>query len=138
MKKTHKNKTLTTLLAFLFGVFGAHRFYMYGLRDKWGWLHLISLPLASVLLTAAPDLPLFFAAGPMILSTLIAFLAALVIGLTPDDKWDARHNPESGRMSNSRWPLAILLVLTLGVGATSLIAVIARSFDLFLTGGAYG
>ncbi|RYE78204.1 MAG: NINE protein, partial [Oxalobacteraceae bacterium] len=32
----HKNKTLATLLALLFGSIGLHRFYLYGRRDLWG------------------------------------------------------------------------------------------------------
>ena len=32
-----KNKTLATLLALLGGPVGLHRFYLHGLRDRWGW-----------------------------------------------------------------------------------------------------
>lgn len=135
---THKNKTLSTLLALLFGGLGAHRFYLYGARDRWGLLHLSTLPLSLLLLQSAPAMPGLFASGPLVLSTLAAVLAALVIGLTPDEKWDARHNANSGRQSGSGWPLVILLVLGFGAGAIGLIWVIARSFDLLYTGGAYG
>ncbi len=134
----HKNKTLVTFLAFLFGGLGIHRFYLGGKADKWGWLHVLSLPASGLVLALFPDLPLFFGMMPLILSTLIAFLEALVIGLTPDDKWDAKYNSASGRTSASGWPLAVLLVLTAGVGAMGLVATIARSFDLFYTGGAFG
>jgi hypothetical protein len=61
-----------------------------------------------------------------------------VIGLTPDEKWDAKHNPASGRQSQSHWILAVLLVLTMLVGATAVIATLSRLFDLLYTGGAYG
>jgi hypothetical protein len=136
--QAHKNKTLTSLLAFLFGGLGLHRFYLYGKSDKWAWLHLASLPASGLVISAFPALPLFFGLMPLTLSVLIAFLETLVIGLTPDEKWDAKHNPASGSVSQSAWPLAVLLVLTVGVGATGLIAVIARSFDLLFTGGAFG
>jgi hypothetical protein len=82
--------------------------------------------------------PLLFSASPLVISVLAAFIETLVIGLTPDDKWDALHNRDSGHQSDSTWPLALLLVLTLGLGATALIAAIARTFDLLYTGGAYG
>ena len=36
----HRSKTLATWLAFLTGSLGLHRFYLHGLRDAWGWLHL--------------------------------------------------------------------------------------------------
>jgi TM2 domain-containing membrane protein YozV len=134
----HKNKTLTSFLALLFGGLGLHRFYLCGKADKWAWLHLVSLPASGLLIALFPDLLLFFGLAPLILSVLIACLETLVIGLTPDEKWDARYNSGSGRTSSSTWPLAVLLVLALGVGATALIATLARSFDLIFTGGSFG
>lgn len=116
MSATHKNKTLATLLAAVLGGVGAHRFYLHGKKDVWAWAHVLLFPL----------------------SVFAGFLGALVIGLTPDEKWDAQHNQASGRRSNSGWPLAVLLVLTFAGGATALIATIARGFDLLFTGGAYG
>lgn len=138
MSVFHKNKTLTTFLASILGGVGAHRFYLFGKKDVWGWVHLASLPCVLFLIWLIPDQPLLFTAAPLVVSILAAFIEALVIGLTPDEKWDAEHNPSSGRQSVSGWPLAILLVLTLGVGAIAVIAAIARTFDLLFTGGAYG
>lgn len=138
MTKRHKNKTLTTLLATLLGAVGAHRFYLSGWKDKWGWLHLATLPISLLLGNLFFGWPTLLSYGLLVLSALIAVLEALVAGLTPDEKWDARHNPGSGQSSRSSWPLALLLVLTAGTGATALIAVLARSFDLLYTGGAYG
>jgi TM2 domain-containing membrane protein YozV len=112
----HKNKTLATLLAAVLGGLGAHRFYLYGNKDIWAWLHLFFFPIA------------IFA----------GFIEALAIGLTPDEKWDAVHNPRSGTQSHSGWLLVVLLVLTTGGGATVVIATLARTFDLLYTGGAYG
>ena len=116
MTTRHKNKTFTTFLAAIFGGLGAHRFYLHGKRDKWAWMHVLLFPL----------------------SVFAGFIEALVIGLTPDEKWDETHNRDSGRKSDSGWPLAVLLVLTFGGGAVALIAAIARTFDLLFTGGAYG
>ena len=138
MASQHKNKTITTLLALTLGGLGMHRFYLGGLQDRWGWLHLSTVPLSLALIYVGNGWPVIFAASPLILSILAGFLEALVLGLMPDEKWDARYNPDSGRKSSSGWPLAILLVLTLGVGATALIAMLARTFDILFTGGAYG
>jgi TM2 domain-containing membrane protein YozV len=138
MIAAHKNKTFTTLLAALAGSVGAHRFYLFGKSDYWGWAHLVSLPISFLISH------LYFGSQPLltyslfILSFLIALLEALVTGLTPDEKWDARHNPNSTKTSTSSWPLALILVLTAGIGAIALIGVIARAFDLLYTGGAYG
>jgi len=116
MIQAHKNKTVATLLAAVLGGLGAHRFYLHGKKDIAAWIHPALLPLAVY-------------AG---------FVEALVIGLTPDEKWDALHNARSGRQSDSGWPLIILLVLTTAFGAIAVIATIARAFDLLYTGGAYG
>ena len=34
-----QSKTLATWIALLGGSLGLHRFYLHGLRDRWGWLH---------------------------------------------------------------------------------------------------
>ena len=138
LMRPHKNKTLATLLALLFGSAGLHRFYLYGRRDLWGWVHLATLPLSGLLLLGKPEVAAIFTAAPFVLSVLAAFLETLLIGLTPDEKWDACHNPGSGRTSDTGWPVPLMLVLALACGATALIAAIARTFDILLTGGAYG
>lgn len=116
MTTPYKNKTLATFLAAFFGGLGAHRFYLYGKKDVWAWVHVLLFPL----------------------SIFAAFIEALVIGLTADEKWDEAHNTHSDRKSDSGWPLVVLLVLTFGGGAIAVIAAIARTFDLLFTGGAYG
>jgi len=138
LQSKHKNKTLTTLLAAVLGGIGIHRFYLRGLRDGWGWLHAAALPACGVIMTAAPGADWYFWYLPLTLSILAGCLEALVLGLTPDEKWDARYNAGSGRTSSSRWPLALILVATMMAGAGLLIATIARLFDLLYTGGAYG
>jgi hypothetical protein len=134
----HKNKTFVTLLAALFGGMGLHRFYLFGPKDFWGWMHAASIPLSALMLVSRPEQPIMFSALPFVISALIGLLTALVIGLTADEKWDSLHNLNSGKKTNSGWPLAILLVLAFGMGAVGLIAAIARSFDLIFSGGAYG
>ena len=96
------------------------------------------LSAAWLVATLAPQADGFFKLLPIMLSGLIGFLESLVLGLMPDDKWDARFNAGSGKQSRSTWPLAILLVLTLLVGTTVLIATISRLLDLIYTGGTYG
>lgn len=134
----HKNKTFATLLALLLGGTGAHRFYLRGMRDKWALLHLVSVPATALLMMQAPSADIFFQLLPLTVSYLAGFLEAMVIGLMSDEKFDERFNAASGGRSNSRWPLAILLVVTMLVGTTTLIATISRLFDLLYTGGAYG
>jgi hypothetical protein len=134
----HKNKTIATTLAFLLGGLGAHRFYLKGSVDRLGLLHVCSLPAAGLVygLGHAPN-P-FWVLLPLILSWLVGFGEALILGLTPDEKRDARYNRNSGRRSASHWFVILLVVVTMLVGTTVLIATISRLFDLLYTGGAYG
>jgi len=138
MSVLHKNKTFATLTAAVFGGVGLHRFYLRGPGDKWGWLHAAALPACALVALAAPGADPYFKLLPLFVSMLAGFIEALVLGLMPDEKWDASFNPASGKKSGSRWPLAVVLVATLMVGAFGLIASIARLFDLLYTGGIYG
>ena len=134
----HKNKTFTTLLAFIFGGLGLQRFYLHGWRDIWGWVHFATLPLSLLLYWGGDGMLRLLSLSPLLLSILIGHTEALAIGLTADEKWDREHNRRSEQRSNSRWYLALLLVATMAVFSTMLIAAIARGIDLYLTGGAYG
>jgi ABC-type amino acid transport system permease subunit len=71
-------------------------------------------------------------------SFIVGFVEALVIGLTPDEKWDAQYNAHSGQQTRSNWVLVLLLVVTMLVATTVLIGTIARLSDVVYTGGAYG
>jgi hypothetical protein len=106
--------------------------------DRIGLLHIASLPIAGLIFSNAHGLNPFYALLPLLVSGIAACIEALVIGLTPDEKWDARFNAAAGTRSQSNWLLALLLVGTLLVGATALIGTISRLFDLLFTGGAYG
>ncbi|NMM36804.1 MAG: TM2 domain-containing protein [Glaciimonas sp.] len=138
MCSRHKNKTVATFLATFLGGLGLHRVYLYGWQDKWAWLHFASLPISMFIVLMAPSQPWMFTGSLFVLSVLAGCIESLAIGVTSDEAWDARFNPNSGRQSMSDWPLAILLVLTVGAGATALIAAMARISDLLLTGGAFG
>jgi len=137
MAAVHKNKTVATLLALLLGGFGIHRFYLKPGADRIGLLHLCCLPVMGILYGAVKPHP-FYMVLPLLVSYIAGFVEALVIGLTPDEKWDARYNQHSGRQSRSNWMLVLLLVITMLVATTVLIGTIARLSDVMYTGGAYG
>jgi len=134
----HKSKAFATLLGLLFGGIGLHRFYLRGLKDRWGWLHMTSLVLSAALLSDDATRPLLINTAPLVLSVLIACIVTFVIGLMPDEKWDALYNANSARKSDTGWPVPLMMVINLGYGATLLLIALARGFDLMLTGGAYG
>lgn len=138
MSTPHKNKTFATFLAMVLGAIGAHRFYLRGSLDRLGLAHVASLPIAGLVYGLLPEVDWFFKILPVVLSAIVGFIEALVIGTTSDEKWDAQMNPGSGGKSSSGWILALLLVATMLVGAVVTIGTLARVFDLLYTGGAYG
>ena len=126
-----KSKTLATWLAFLTGSLGLHRLYLHGLRDVLGWLHIVpaSLGVYGVMrmLEFGQDDRLAWALIPLLGLVLAgSMLAAIVYGLTPDEKWNARYNPDAPA-TDSGWGVIFGVVGALIVGATVLIATIAFS-----------
>lgn len=124
-----KSKTAATWLACLGGSLGLHRLYLYGLRDGLGWLHLLptSLGVYGVLrmLELGQDDRVAWALIPLLGLVLAgSMLCAIVYGLTPDERWDARHNG-GGRSPRSGWLVVLGVIVALMVGATVLMATIA-------------
>ncbi len=127
----YRSKSLATWLAVLAGTLGVHRFYLRGWRDTIGWLH----PLPSLLGLAGAVRMHNLGQDDRVASMLVpllgimisvAMLTAIVYGLTPDEKWDARHNP--GLTPRSTGWLPVLGVITaLLVGASVLMGTIAFS-----------
>ncbi|MBC7454657.1 MAG: hypothetical protein H7335_13315 [Massilia sp.] len=138
VRTTHKNKTAATFLALTLGWGGVHRMLLGGARDPLALLHLGAVAATLVLLALLPRANIFYPLLPIIVSAIAGCIEALVIGLMPDEQFDARYNVGSSRQSDSQWPLALLLVTTMLVGTTVLIATMSRLFDLLYTGGAYG
>ncbi|MDE2594414.1 MAG: hypothetical protein KGL57_09260 [Burkholderiales bacterium] len=135
MFPTYKSKTLATWSALLGGPVGLHRFYLYGLTDIWGWLHAIPTLLGLWGVGRALDLgqddTLSWLLIP-ILGCIVAFtmLHAIVYGLMPDEKWNARFNSgltDDQTVAPSGWAAVIGVVLALMIGATVLMATIAFS-----------
>ena len=138
MNNLHKNKTFAAALALITGGAGLHRFYLYGTKDLWAWMHVLLCAVTAGLMLAYPDRLLLLNTAPLIVSVLIAAIATFMIGLMPDEKWDALHNLESDQASNSSWIIAVLMVSNLAYSTTLLLITIARGFDIILTGGSYG
>ena len=127
----YKSKTLATWLAFLGGGLGLHRFYLHGLRDAWGWVW------ALVTFIGLQGLRRHLGIGQddhaaWLLLPVLGFslaggaLMALVYGLMPDEKWNAKYNPQ-GPAHESDWLTVMGVVLALLVGAGILISAIAFS-----------
>lgn len=126
-----KHKAVATWLALLVGAFGLHRFYLHGLKDRWGWLFplptLLGLMGVQRMNHLGQDDRLAWVLIPLLgISLVAALLGGIVYGLTSDERWNARFNP--GRApSTSGWGAVIGVVLCLLVGGTTLMATLAFS-----------
>jgi len=137
-----KSKTLATWLALLLGSLGLHRFYLYGWRDKIGWLHplptLLGLAGAIRLSNLGQDDHAAWLLVPLLgLMLAISMLTAIVYGLTPDEKWAERHNPGQP-VQDTRWGPVIAMVIALLMGGTVLMGAIAYGGEKFFVYQAQG
>jgi len=127
----YRSKAAATWLAVLGGSVGLHRFYLHGFRDVWGWLtsvpSLVGLYGVQRMRALGGGDHLAWVLIPWLGLTLsIAMASAVVYGLTPDERWNARYNP-AGPQSRMGWSAVIGVATALIVGAGVLMATIAFS-----------
>lgn len=127
----YKSKTLATWIALLGGGLGLHRFYLHGMRDPWGWLWPIATSLGVYgvqrVLAFGQDDQLSWVLLPVLgVSLSSAMLAAIIYGLTADEKWNAHFNP-GHRPLEAGWTVVLGVVASLLIGSTVLMATIAFS-----------
>ncbi|MFA7666765.1 MAG: TM2 domain-containing protein [Burkholderiaceae bacterium] len=128
MNLPHRSKTITGALALFFGWAGAHRLYLGG---RFWWLYpLFAVPAIALALAVAGEFwyrhPGFYVA---VLVTVASMLEAIVIALTPDEKWDAKHNAASGRRSGSGWGAVLVAMAALMLGALLLMSTLAIGLE---------
>lgn len=134
-----KSKTLATWLAVVGGGFGLHRFYLHGLRDLWGWAH---VPLTLLGMAGVQRMLAFGVddtAAPWLLplggvSIVASMLAAILCGLSPDERWDARHNPGAPAGQGSPaggWGAVLGVIAALLIGATVLLSSITFTLQRY-------
>ena len=129
----YRSKTVAAWLALLLGAFGAHRLYLRGMRDHRAWLHvwLYALPALVGLVgvwrmrVLGQEDRLAWLLIPLLgLSLSAAMLAAIVIALTPDEKWDARHNPGQPVRATA-WGAVLAAIVGLLIGGAVLMGTVA-------------
>jgi hypothetical protein len=132
-QEPYRSKTLATWLALVGGTLGLHRFYLHGFKDALGWLSPIPTALGLYGLERMEIIGLEDFTGSVLvtllgLSLAGAMLQAILIGLTPDERWHQRFNPElAGNPSApaAGWAVVFGIVVSLLLGATILMATIA-------------
>jgi hypothetical protein len=130
-----RSKLVATWLALLGGCLGLHRFYLHGWCDLWGWCGVPPTLLGLYGLMRARQIGLDDHLSWLLLPLLglalaAGMLAAIVHGLTPDEKWNARYNP-AGPASRTGWLTVLGVVLALALGAAALMATLAFSAQRF-------
>ena len=127
----HRSKAVAGALALFVGWAGAHRLY---LGWRFWWLYaVIAMPTMALALSVGGDewfsQPTFFVAA---LVTVVSMLEAIVLCLTPDEKWDARYNAGSGIESANGWAVVLIAIVALMLGATLLMSVLAIGLEAYV------
>jgi hypothetical protein len=130
-----KNKTVAAWLALTGGPLGLHRFYLKGLGDTLGWLYPLPTALGlwgiERLQALGQDDKLSWVLIPLLGFTVASTcLTAIVYALTDRVKWNARYSTSSdGKAGNTHGLTIMAIVISLLVGAGSLMASLAYSFQ---------
>ena len=130
-----RSKSLATWLAVIGGTLGLHRFYLHGWRDLPGWLFplptLFGLAGLQRMRAFGQDDRVAWVLIPVLgLMISIAMLTAIVYGLTPDEKWDARHNPGQPPQATG-WTPVLGVIVALLLGASVLMGTVAFGMQHF-------
>jgi hypothetical protein len=129
----YKHKWALPWLALFGGAFGAHRFYLFGLRDWFAWLH-IPLALAGAagvirMRNLGQDDALSWGLIPLLgLALAMGMLGGIVYTLRDDEKFNAQFN-RGEAIAKMSWAAVLGVVACLLVGGTVTMATIAFSFQ---------
>ncbi|WP_420226241.1 hypothetical protein [Pigmentiphaga litoralis] len=126
-----RHKAVAGLLAAALGCTGAQLWYL-GLPRAWLVLT-FSLLTVGTALRADPWYfsPAFFL---FLIPVVGGFIHALVLCLTPDEKFDARYNAGQTRRSRTGWLPVLVAIATLAVGSSILMTGLALFFQAVFEG----
>lgn len=128
-----RSKTLATWLAVLGGSLGAHRFYLHGWRDLLAWAHPLPTLAGWVGVLRLRNLGQDDVAAWLLIPLLglmisQGMLAAIVCGLTPDERWAQRWQQAQTR---SGWAVVIGVITALLLGGATLMGTLAYGGQMF-------
>jgi hypothetical protein len=124
-----RSKTVATWLALLGGSLGLHRFYLFGAADAWAWLHALPTLVGAWGFWRLRELGTDDRLGSLLVPFLglmvtMTMLVAIIYGLTPDERWNARFGAGAPpRTSGATVIFGVCIALALG--ATTAMATIA-------------
>src|SRR5574343_345570 len=109
MSTPTRSKTLATWIAVIGGSLGLNRIKQFGQDDRLAW---VLVPMLGLSVSAA-------------------MLHAIVTGLTPDEKWNARENAEAEPCGPAGWPVVIGVIVALLLGAMALMSTLTYGIQRF-------
>lgn len=118
----HLSKVSAAWLASIFGLFGAHWWY---LRRRGAWM----VTLFAVLMIALTQFyPVWWDSPPFLILVVpitAGFIESLIFALKPDAWFDAKYNQESGSHTRTGWNAVYAAIFSTLVGAMVLMFAIA-------------
>jgi len=131
----YRSKTAATWIAATLGALGLHRFYLRGRNDIVGWLHPLPTTIGLVGVWRMRSFGVDDNLGGVLVLVLglmisYAMLCAIVYGLTPDERWDRRHNP-GAPVHATGWGAVLGVVAALMVGGAVLMGTLAFAGQKF-------
>lgn len=134
-----KNKTIATWLTFLVGPLGLHRLYLFGTRDRIGWLLTLPTVLGVYGIFRARHFGLddtwIWLLLPLLGLTIAGCaLNAIVYGLMSPEKWNQHFNPalpEDASSGRTSWLTILAVIVSLFIGTTTLMASFAFGFQRY-------
>ena len=125
-----RSKTFATWLALVGGSLGLHRFYLFGTRDPWAWLHPLPTLVGAYGFWRLRELGTDDRLGAMLVPLLglmltATMLVAIYYGLMPDERWNARSGSSTASERHSGGLAIFGVCLALALGATSAMATLA-------------
>ncbi len=135
LMKRYRSKIVAAWLALALGTLGLHRIYLHGAGDRLAWLHPLPTAIGLVgvlrMRNLGQDDHLAWLLVPLLgLMISTAMLTAIVYALTPDEKWDARHNL-GHKVVATAWGPVLAAVAALMIGGAVLMGTIAFSGQKF-------
>ena len=138
-----KSKTTAAWLAFLFGVFGAHRFYLFGWRDIWAWLTPIPAVAGWIGLMrfnniGQDDTAAWVLVPVLGMAVAVACAQCIFYALMNPKRWQRVYNAqvhpalsESHASGLTNWLSMIALVMALMFGSVSFMSSLVMSFQAY-------
>ncbi len=138
MNMLFRSKLTFCALGLFFPGSGLNCFYLQGIKNFWGWAQFFAL-IGGVLgfwllqINTSSSGAAWFLLILGFIAIEASWLSTIVFGLRPDEKWDLQFNSntQSHQKTESGWPVVITVILSLILGAGTMMTFLAIGFEQF-------